>query len=976
MNNNFYNNSVPEINLIQNVYFSNDDKSIENTPCQYDFYNNYVQQAQLPYVNNIIMFNMFLDKQTYELKEKMLIKLIEYKFNNFTFNYNTSLFYNKLKYLFSILQNTETKENNIKILEFIESLKEQIKEFNKKLIDLLPLLQSITTQIHENYIFVQLNHFLNALRNIVNNIFINNIIRTISQQSRDFNNQITQLHININNIIQQLTRINSLHNHPIEYLSEDKKDQIKKYFSILLLLYELFQIFTNPANPNPPFKPIEDDTKKKFIELHKYYKLLNKIYKVKDLQIITANLDQSIKQTERNELLNVAINNKNQLFGHYKPTQYKRVFLPYYIRIENIVQIIKLRINDQMTQEQLEVFIYNYNTFFYEIVIGDDNNKNFYMKQNSKTNKNYFKIPINYIYDQSRILIFNNYLQPNYINRILTRPNLTIPNPTRKQIEYIYIPITQEINKIYDDIIKQILFDEPIIPKGEYLKYYNKKKFKIQNIYVELTNKTYYFTFIFDGRVNKDIHFSLYDLNKNEKLIETPLLPLQIYYTDYKYSYTQPNIPNIQNIDINILTFYEDIYKDPLQKTPNMFGNIQTEYNLYILLEQIKKKSENIYIEDFTLYLMEDYNNYKLKNTSQPNYYKVEFIDQLLVYKDNIINLFNPPNLLEQETDYFYANEKSKEIIYKESKRRIIMIRLFNIILYVARIYHENNKVYFQNYQQLHYHFENYKNNFNDNNRTRFLDEIIAFFTSNITNIRVNRNLPINTEFITSIIDGSLFSKEKDLFIKKQNVLEKSIETATENIENIASEMDKFIKIPTDPSLKGFDALKDTYDKVSTDVMSKMSNVMDYLNFQKEPDYTNTPIEITGFEEKNFSLTADVLENRIKKWITGPIYEVPSWIYPNISVQTLNFINNTFVCPDVIQFISEYLNNKSGTDLISIKNKEQICKNISLIKNTIEKNTSEIKYILPKTFFDDETFMTKYSKKVDETYEKTNNKTN
>ena len=187
--------------------------------------------------------------------------------------------------------------------------------------------------------------------------------------------------------------------------------------------------------------------------------------------------------------------------------------------------------------------------------------------------------------------------------------------------------------------------------------------------------------------------------------------------------------------------------------------------------------------------------------------------------------------------------------------------------------------------------------------------------------------------------------------------------------------MDKFIKIPGDSSLKGMDALKDTYDKVSTDVMSKMSNVMDYLNFQKEPDYTNTPIDITGFEEKNFSLTADVLQNRVKKWITGPIYEIPSWITPNIAFNNLNIVNNTFVCPDVIQFISEYLNNKSGTDLVSIKNKEQICKNISLIKNTIEKNTSEIKYILPKTFFDDETFMTTYSKKIDETYSNTYKKT-
>ena len=58
--------------------------------------------------------------------------------------------------------------------------------------------------------------------------------------------------------------------------------------------------------------------------------------------------------------------------------------------------------------------------------------------------------------------------------------------------------------------------------------------------------------------------------------------------------------------------------------------------------------------------------------------------------------------------------------------------------------------------------------------------------------------------------------------------------------------------------------------------------------------------------------------------------------------------------------------NKSDQDLVTIKNKEQICKNISSLKNTIEKNTSEIKYILPKTFLDDEYFMTKYYRKLEE----------
>jgi hypothetical protein len=834
-----------------------------------------------------------------------------------------------------------------------ELLKKQIEEFNQKLEFLLTILQSITTQIHENYILNHLNLFLQNLLNIVNHI-----IRFVNVPP------FINLQLIINNLIRELTRILALIPLPIENLSSDKIEEIKKYFSILQLLDGLFQIFNNPPNPpNVPFQPIIVDTKKKFFELYKYYNLLNKIYKVKDLQIITTNLDQSIKQIEKNELLNLASNNKYQLFGHYNPTQYKRVFLPYYIRLENIVEIIQLKINNQITQAQLEIFIYNYNTFFYEIVIGDDNNKNFYMNLNSKTNKNYFKIPINYIYEAAPPQFFlNHYNEPEYINRIPTRPNRPLPNPTQpQQIEYIYIPITQEINKIYDDAIKKFLFEYNIIPKGQYLTYYNKKKFHIQNIYINLENKTYYFTFIFDTRDIINIHFSLYDLNKNEKLIEDPLLPLQIYYTDYKYSYTQPNPPaapgagsNIQNIDINILTFYEDIYKKQTQKIPNIFGNIQTEYNLYMLLEQIKKKSENIYIEDFTLYLMEDYNNDILKNSILPGNYRVDFINNIIVLKTRIINLFNNPNPLEQETDYFYANEKSKEIIYKESKRRIIIIRLFNIILYIARIYYENNKVYFNNYQPLHDAFESYKTQNPYINITNFLNNIILFFNLNI-NIQ---NPPINAEFITSIINGSLFSKEKNLFIKKQNVLEKSIETATESIENIASEMDKFIKIPTDPSLKGFDALKDTYDKVYKDVK-------EYI--KKPPDYKNTLIDITGFEEKNFSLTADVIENRVKKWITGPIYEIPSWANSNIARGDLNFINNTFVSPDVIQFISEYLNNKSGTDLVSIKNKEQICKNISLIKNTIEKNTSEIKYILPKTFFDDEIFMTKYSNKVDET---------
>jgi hypothetical protein len=318
-----------------------------------------------------------------------------------------------------------------------------------------------------------------------------------------------------------------------------------------------------------------------------------------------------------------------------------------------------------------------------------------------------------------------------------------------------------------------------------------------------------------------------------------------------------------------------------------------------------------------------------------------------------ISNLFGNTNPLTQEIDYYYANEKSKEIIYKESKRGIVIIRLIIIILYVARIYNSSKNNIFQNYSNIRRIFIRVLKE--QSSIEELTTSVINFFAVNI------RGGQINLEFINSIIDGSLFSKEKHLFIKKQNILETSIESATESIEYIASEMDKFMKLPTDPSLKSMDALKDTYDKIST-------NVMDY--FHKDPDYTNTPINITDFEEKNFSLTADVIQNRVKKWITGPIYDIPDWILlqnqNGPSTNYLNKINKKLVYPDVVQFISEYLNNKSGTDLVSIKNKEQICKNISLLKNTIEKNISEIKYILPKTFFDDETFMTTFSKKINE----------
>lgn len=960
---NFYNNIVPLISFPENTFYSNDTVTI---PSDYDFYNKYVKKVLLPYENNNTNLLMLLDQNNLYLKQQILNEIGFYKINNFTFNYNRSFFYNILKKLSDLLTNLPVSPNRnidyeITCLQIIELLKEQIILFNEKLDSLNNILDTITGPINIQPFLTLLHEYLNGLNFIITNIIhYERLFREITTLNlSSLRTKITTTLLGKINRINQLGRDN---------LSQEKQDQIKEYFSIVQLLNELFEVPDNIDNIDK-IQRIEQNVKTKFNSLYSEYKLFNKIYREKDLQIITTNFNEPNKRIERNELLKIAINNKKQLFGYYKPEQYKRVFLPYYISFENIIDILKLKISNEITQDELDIFIYNYNTFFYEIIFGDDANGFIYIKYNRfSSNKNYFKIPINYIYEQHRQTVFTDYNPNNEVNDRIHVPTAgIIPLATPGQIKYLYIPITQPINKIYDNAIKKFLFEIDIKPRGESLKIYNKQKFTIKTIYVNLQSKGYSFNMVSNNTNTTEIVISLYDLIKNEVLKERVDEPLKIYYTDYKYSYMTPTtpgtpaVPAVQDININILTFYEDIYKE--DKIPNSFGSIQNDYNLYILLEQFKKQiklqqplQQPLFIEDLMLCLFDFYNNYILKNTINPRLqYIQDIVDDL---KDRIINPLKAvfpntsPNPLELEIDYYYANEKSKEIIYKESRRGVVMIRLIVIILYIARIYFENSINYFDNYTSINNAFNIFCRITDTTNRDSLINNIIQFFDDNRVNGKINEN------FLNSIIDGSLFSKNKQLFTKKQNKLETSIETASESIEHITSEMDKFIKLPIDPSLKGMDVLKDAYDKVST-------NVMDY--FKKEPDYTNTPINITDFEEKNFSLTADVIQNRVKKWITGPIYKIEDckWLPTPINPNYLNIMNDNIVCPDVVQFVSEYLNNKSGTDLVSVKNKEQICKNISLLKNTIEKNTSEIQYILPKTFFDDEQFITTFSKKLD-----------
>jgi hypothetical protein len=975
---------IPEIKLTEkkNSFYDRTDKKIQPNPYQYEFYNKYVEKVILPYEQNITTLNNFLDQIMLTLQINIFKEIIYYKFNNFDFNYYNSFFITRTIQLNKSITNNDDKKF---ILQTVILLNNQFQIFIEKLDNLIDLLQNITTPSIEEYLSKLLVEQIEMLENILNNLNTINITLPIIT---NYDNSLSILKGNNDVINTKITTIKNkltdirdnigfANNEQLDKLDKTNQNIIKNYLSSFILLNSIFSKLE--ININVVNKEIIE----KFNKLNKDNNFLNKIYREKDLQIKTNNLDEVNIQSEKDNLLKTAIFNKNELFGHYEAEKYKRVFLPYCISIENIIELIKLRVNGQLSEEHLNIIIYNYNTFNYTITFGDENNKLFYM--NSKIIPNN-TIRINSLYNKITSTItstisktvspitkpivniakrVNNALSDknkNYfqilINNIGTNtiPNITPPTITPQATPiYIYIPITQEINKIYDDAIKKYLFEYNSVPKGIYLKTYNKKIFKLSDIKINQTDKTY--NFKYDNSI--EVQIPLYDLVKNEKIKTSKL---NLFYTDYNYTpiQTQQIALPIQDININILTYYEDIDKEKKEK--NIFGTIQCQYNLYILFEQIKTKynlKQDIYIEDYILCLFESFNeNIKI------HYILNQYIP---IIKNKIIQplnqLFNTqPNPLLTEQYYFDINEKSNEITYKETNRGIVMIRLICIILYVARIYYETPKKinYLQSYDNIKLNFTKYLRDPTLINN--LFDSILNFFETNITLRK------INAKFINSIIDGSLFSKEKDLFIKKQSILEKSIETATENIENVASELDTFVHKDS--------LIDDPFKKIKEKTNDVLNDSINYMFNKKKEDYTSEPVNITDFEEKNFSLTADVIQNRVKKWITGPIYDIPDWMPEIDDVNNINILNNKIVYPEVIQFISEYLNNKSETDLISIKNKEQICKNISSLKNTIEKNTSEIKYILPKTFFDDEYFMKEYNKKLEENQKKIQSQTN
>lgn len=65
--------------------------------------------------------------------------------------------------------------------------------------------------------------------------------------------------------------------------------------------------------------------------------------------------------------------------------------------------------------------------------------------------------------------------------------------------------------------------------------------------------------------------------------------------------------------------------------------------------------------------------------------------------------------------------------------------------------------------------------------------------------------------------------------------------------------------------------------------------------------------------------------------------------------------------PDVIDFISNYITQPSITDdLLNKKSRENVCKEIAELQNSIDGIFSDLKLLLPKNYFDSEIYMDKY----------------
>ena len=125
-----------------------------------------------------------------------------------------------------------------------------------------------------------------------------------------------------------------------------------------------------------------------------------------------------------------------------------------------------------------------------------------------------------------------------------------------------------------------------------------------------------------------------------------------------------------------------------------------------------------------------------------------------------------------------------------------------------------------------------------------------------------------------------------------------------------------------------------------------MNSISSIVNKKKMYDFAgDIQKNITHYTEFITGKPNETIDKKIYKWVTCP------------------FIDD-YCEPDVTQFIYNYLNDDSiNNDLLNIESREKICENIAEIQDKIDSVFSELKLILPKNYFDSETYMNKYSDK-------------
>lgn len=400
-------------------------------------------------------------------------------------------------------------------------------------------------------------------------------------------------------------------------------------------------------------------------------------------------------------------------------------------------------------------------------------------------------------------------------------------------------------------------------------------------------------------------------------LIEIPLM--NIYENtpiDKKIVKYNTNF-HFEKIDLFITNYYE-IQND----SKNIYGLLQKSYSQYILLEKLVP-----YIDTTAFKTVEDI-----------------MLIESIVDDQTITNLWNSYKIVNTkliiEFDHFYICNKKKEVIYKESIRGIIPRRFFSLVIYISRLYNESSIVdtKLDNlkfvYLEIMDHFINYNQHYDllilNNNIIITFDKWFQF-------IHKYLSYDVIKEEHENIINGKIISKLNSLDVVK-NARTQIKKSKKEIMDSINDNLKTIKKLSTD-------AIANPQQTINNS-MESIKQTLSGL-FKSEESNEDQIEKLGGFDIESSFLTETFIQNRVQRWVSGP--KISDGIY----------------YPTIIQFVDDYVNDDHDIDLISYKNKEKVCKEISELKNIIEENTKNIKYLLPKTFFDSEPFMEKYKEELE-----------